>query len=170
MRALRRAVKKGREKIGELYKLLAIPLSNVVSTSSAAVLLCCKVEGRAVIVIESFEINYFLAKPNEIRHYHDSTLYRHPSVLIMTALRSRCGHYIFVLFLSIFFPSPNLSRRRLDVCHTSTHAWCGPSANLECRSEMCCARLAGNAGLQKNRQKVAIWAPSHDFVGLYLRN
>jgi len=28
--------------------------------------------------------------------------------------------------------------------------WCGPSANLECRSEMCCARFAGNAAL-KNR-------------------
>jgi len=23
---------------------------------------------------------------------------------------------------------------------------------------------------QKNRQKVTIWAPSHNFVGLYLRN
>jgi len=23
---------------------------------------------------------------------------------------------------------------------------------------------------QKNRQKIAIWAPSHNFVGLYLRN
>jgi len=41
----------------------------------------------------------------------------------MAALRSRCGHYIFVLFLllSSFFSSPNLSRRRLDVYHTSTH-------------------------------------------------
>jgi len=31
--------------------------------------------------------------------------------------------YIFMLWfvLSIFFSSPNLSRRRLDVCHTSTH-------------------------------------------------
>ena len=39
------------------------------------------------------------------------------------ALRSRCGHYIFVLFLSffLFFSSPNLSGRRLDVYHTSTH-------------------------------------------------
>ena len=27
----------------------------------------------------------------------------------------------FVLLLSSFFSSPNLSRRRLDVCHTSTH-------------------------------------------------
>jgi len=24
--------------------------------------------------------------------------------------------------------------------------------------------------MQKKRQKVAIWAPSHKFVGLYLRN
>jgi len=30
--------------------------------------------------------------------------------------------------------------------------WCGPSTNLKCRSEVCCARLAGNAG-PKNRQK-----------------
>jgi len=43
------------------------------------------------------------------------------------------------------------------------------SANLECRSEMCCARLAGNAG-PKDRHKIAILAPSHNFVGLYLRN
>ena len=46
-------------------------------------------------------------------------------MLFMAALRSRCGHYIFALWflllLSFFFSSPNLSRRRLDVCHTSTH-------------------------------------------------
>jgi len=34
---------------------------------------------------------------------------------------SRCGHYIFVLFLLLFFSSPNLSGRRMDVYHTSTH-------------------------------------------------
>jgi len=41
----------------------------------------------------------------------------------MAALRSRCGHYIFVLFLFIFllFFSPNLTGRRLDVYHTSAH-------------------------------------------------
>ena len=48
-------------------------------------------------------------------------------------------------------------------------SWCGLSANLECRSEMCCAWLAGNAG-RKNRQKVAVCAPSYKLVGLYLRN
>ena len=42
----------------------------------------------------------------------------------MAALRSRCGHYIVVMFLSFylpFFSSPNLSGRRLDVYHNSTH-------------------------------------------------
>ena len=43
----------------------------------------------------------------------------------MAALSNRAGHYIFALwFLSIFlllFSSPNLSRRRLDVYHTSTY-------------------------------------------------
>jgi len=58
--------------------------------------------------------------------HHQSQLgaWRH---LFMAALWNRAGHYIFMLwflsiFLSIFFFfSPNLSCRRLDVCHTSTH-------------------------------------------------
>jgi len=43
----------------------------------------------------------------------------------MVALWNRADHYIFALWflLSFFFflSSPNLSRRRLDACHTSTH-------------------------------------------------
>ena len=41
----------------------------------------------------------------------------------MVALYNRADHYILALWflLSFFFSSPNLSRRRLDVCHTSTH-------------------------------------------------
>jgi len=45
----------------------------------------------------------------------------------MATLWNRAGHYIFALWflLCIFFflslSSPNLSRRRLDVCHTSTY-------------------------------------------------
>ena len=34
---------------------------------------------------------------------------------------------------------------------------------------MCCTRLAGNTGRKNDTQKIAIWAPSHNFVGLYLR-
>jgi len=51
----------------------------------------------------------------------------HVTVLFTAALRSTCGHYIFALWFllsssSIFIiSSPNLSRRRLDVCHTFTH-------------------------------------------------
>jgi len=38
-------------------------------------------------------------------------------------------------------------------CLPYFHTWCGPSANLECRSEMCCTRLAGNAGPKKSPSK-----------------
>ena len=72
------------------------------------------------------------------------------------------GYFFF------FFSSPNLSRRRLDVCHTSTHG-------------VALVRIS-DAGLKpaargllktqdpKKSPKIAIWAPSHNFVGLYLRN
>jgi len=49
------------------------------------------------------------------------------SSIVMVALWKRADHYIFILWFlflllsSIFFSSPNLSCRRLDVCHTSTH-------------------------------------------------
>ena len=47
------------------------------------------------------------------------------SFIIMVALWNRADHYIFilsfVLLSSFFLSSPNLSRHRLDVCHTSTH-------------------------------------------------
>jgi len=44
--------------------------------------------------------------------------------LVMVALWNRADHYIFALWFllsSSFLSSPNLSSRRLDVCHTSTH-------------------------------------------------
>jgi len=44
-----------------------------------------------------------------------------------------------------------------------------PSANLECMSDMWCTQLAENTRCKKS-PKIAIWAPSHNFVGLYLRN
>jgi len=44
----------------------------------------------------------------------------------MAALWNRAGHYIFALWFllcsySFFFSSHNLSGRRVDVYHTSTH-------------------------------------------------
>ena len=73
------------------------------------------------------------------------------STINMAALRNRAGHYIFcpevssIFFFFFFISSPNLSGHRLDV-----YTWCGHVANLECRSEMCCTRLAGNAGPKKS--------------------
>ena len=51
---------------------------------------------------------------------------KHLQPLVMAALWNRAGHYIFApvvsfFLLSFFFSSPNLSGRRSDVYHTSTH-------------------------------------------------
>jgi len=40
-----------------------------------------------------------------------------PYVIGQTIIFLPCGFFFFLPF----FSSPNLSRRRLDVCHTSTH-------------------------------------------------
>ena len=83
---------------------------------------------------------------------------------------NRACHYIFALwFLSFYlFSSPNLSGRRLDVYHTSTHGvalvriW---NAGLKCA-----ARDSLQMQDPKKSPNIAIWAPSHNFVGLYLYN
>ena len=68
----------------------------------------------------------------------------------MVALWNRADHYIFALWLLLsFFSSPNLSRRRLDIRHTSTHGVALVSANFRCRYETCCTRLAENTGRKK---------------------
>jgi len=59
-------------------------------------------------------------------------------------------------FLSFFFP--RLISAAADWMSTILRYM----ANLECRSEMCCKRLAGNTGRKNDA--------SHNFVGLYLRN
>ena len=45
------------------------------------------------------------------------------SFFVMVALWNRADHIYFhgVVCSFFFYSSPNLSRRRLDVCHTSTH-------------------------------------------------
>jgi len=83
----------------------------------------------------------------------------------MVALWNRADHYIFILwFLSIFYLSifffPRLISAAAHWVTTYFHTWCGLSANLECRSEMCSTRLAENAGPQKvakNRHLGTVW-------------
>jgi len=69
-------------------------------------------------------------------------------------------------FLS--FSSPNLSGRRLDVCHTCTHG----VALVRIYDAGLKRAARGSLKIQdaKNRQKFATRAPSHNFVGLYLGN
>ena len=76
-----------------------------------------------------------------------------------------CGFYLSSFYL---FSSPNLSGRRLDSYHTTIHdvalvrIW---NASLKCGE---CGSLKIHDA--KSRQKIAISALSHNFVGLYLRN
>jgi len=88
----------------------------------------------------------------------------------MVALWNRADHYIFALWLLLlcFFSSPNLSHRRLDVCHTSTHGVA--LVQISAAGLKPAARGALKTHDAKKSPKIAIWAPSHHFVGLYLRN
>ena len=74
----------------------------------------------------------------------------------MVALCNRADHYIFALWFlsSIFFYFLVSSQRPQIGCLPYFYTWRGPSANFECRSEMCCSRLAANTGREnvaKNR-------------------
>jgi len=76
--------------------------------------------------------------------------------VIMVALWNRADHYIFILwFLSIYlFSSLNLSRRRLDVCHTSTHGV------ALVRIENACLKWAARGSLKYRTQKWRKKSPS----------
>ena len=65
------------------------------------------------------------------------------------------GHIYFhpVVCSSFFFSFLTSSQRSEIGCLPYFHTWCGLSANLGCRSETCCTRLAGNAGRKKIAKK-----------------
>jgi len=69
-------------------------------------------------------------------------------------LCNRADHYIFILFLLsfLFFFFPRLISAALDWI-PYFGIWCGLSANLECRSEMRCTRLAANTGRKKSQSR-----------------
>jgi len=76
---------------------------------------------------------------------------------------------VISIFLFSFFSSPNLIGRRLDVYHTSTHG----VASVQISDAGLKPAARGSLEMQdakKKTPKIAIWAPSHNFVGLYLRN
>jgi len=90
--------------------------------------------------------------------------------LVLAALHSRCGHSILplsyrFLLLSFFFFLACSQRSQIG-CLQYFHTWCGLSANLECRSEMCCTWPAeiGRINYAKNRHLCTIaqlcWAIS----------
>jgi len=58
-------------------------------------------------------------------YFTQSFLFYQPAAVcfVMVALCNRVDHYIFfpVISIFVFFSSPDLSSRRLDVYHTSTH-------------------------------------------------
>ena len=77
-----------------------------------------------------------------------------PHNFFMAALCNRTGHIYFhpvVCSPFFFFSSTNLSGRRL--CLPYFHTWCGLSANLRCRSETWCTRLAANTGRKNSSKK-----------------
>ena len=76
-------------------------------------------------------------------------------------------HLSSFFFLS-FFSSPNLSRRRLDVCHTSTHGVALVRISDAGLKRAACGSLKIQDTIKS--PKIAIWAPSHNFVRLYLCN
>jgi len=67
-----------------------------------------------------------------------------------------------------FYSSSNLSRRRFDVYHTSTHGVA--LVRIYDAGLKRAARRSLKIQDAKSRQKFAICAPLHNFVGLYLRN
>jgi len=56
-----------------------------------------------------------------------------------------CGFFLPLLLLHLLSVFPRLISAVAEWMPTILRYMWGPSANLECRSEMCCMRLAGNA-------------------------
>jgi len=82
-----------------------------------------------------------------------------PYVIGQTIIFLPCDFYLLLFFF------PPLISAAADWMSPYFHTWCGLSANLRCRSETCSTRLAEYTG-RKKVAKIAIWAPSHNFVGL----
>ena len=79
---------------------------------------------------------------------------------------SSCS-FFFLSFYLLSYSSPNLSSRRLDVYHTSTY---GVALVRIQDAGVKRVKRAARGSLKIQDAKIAILAPSHNFVGLYLRS
>ena len=82
----------------------------------------------------------FMVVTTEVHAKYTSFLWP-PYVIAQTIIFSCCGFYLLSIFYLFFLAK---SQRSEIGCLPYFDTWCGPSANLECRSETCCARLAEN--------------------------
>ena len=100
-------------------------------------------------------LGYYQTKPTSSKLFHRQTsiqrvyflccLLWSPYVIGQTIIFSSC----FFLISCFFFFFLSLSQQSEIGCLPYFHTWCGLSANLECRSEMCCTQLAENTGRKK---------------------
>ena len=88
-----------------------------------------------------------------------------PYVIGQTIIFLPCDFFLSIYLLLSFFP--RLISAVGDWISTILLHMAWP--NLECRSETCCTRFAANTGRKKVAKNRHL-APSHNFVGLYLRN
>ena len=87
---------------------------------------------------------------NEVSHLWTRSSLATQSSETPLFLRSRCGHYVFVLwflFLSVFF---FLAYSQPIGCSPYFHTWSGLSAYLGCRPKTCCTWLTENTGRKKS--------------------
>jgi len=118
-------------------------------------------------------VNFFTALPvdsqrhkamkGDVSKFQVCDILRLPYGIGQIIIFSCCGLFFFFFF----FSSPNLSCCILDVCHTSTHAVALVRISDAGLKPAACGSLKTQDA--KKAQKIAIWAPSHNFVGLYLR-
>jgi len=132
----------------DLYCMLC--LTDIVMPSSH--LPVAKTDVLPQVSVDSSLIKVLTWNPNWLYEYGMS--YSSVFILCMNLLwpPNKAGHYILQwwflssFFIFSFFPCCLFSA----ITDWMLTTWCGLSANLECRSEMCCTQLAENTGCQNS--------------------
>ena len=124
---------------------------------------------KPTIVQSLIQIGYGVSIPHMRNFAHSNRLLWPHYGIGHAIIFSSCG-FFFLLSSFSFFSSPNLSRRRLEDYHTSTHGVALVRIYDACLKRAACVSLRIQDA--KITQKIVICAPapSHNFVRLYLRN